>query len=308
MKVYNSVEELIGNTPLLRLNKIEKLFSLKAKLFAKLEKQNPAGSVKDRVALYMINDAEKRGLIKAGGTVIEPTSGNTGIGLASICAKKGYRLILTMPSTMSIERVNLLKAYGANVVLTDGLLGMKGAIEVAKKIASETENSIIIGQFDNKANPTAHYETTGKEIYSDLDGKVDVFISCVGTGGTFSGTSKYLKEQNPKIKTVAVEPANSPLISKGKVGAHKIQGIGANFIPDNFDKTLADDIATVKDEKAFELAKTVAREEGILVGISSGGALAVAIEYAKKEENSNKNIVIIFPDSGERYLSTGLYE
>lgn len=307
MKVFKDVCSLIGGTPLLELNNVKKEFNLSAKVFAKLEYFNPAGSVKDRPALFMIEDAENKGLLKKGGTVIEPTSGNTGIGLASICASKGYKLILTMPNTMSVERIKLLKAYGATVILTDGALGMKGAIEKAKEINEGTENSIIIGQFDNPINPISHYKTTAREIYNDLDGKVDIFIATVGSGGTISGIGKYLKEQNPNVKIIAVEPFNSPLISKGYSGAHKIQGIGANFIPKNYDANYVDEVVTVKEEDAFRFAKLVAKKEGILVGISSGAVLSAMVEIANHNENKEKNIVALFPDGGDRYLSTELF-
>ena len=308
MKIYQNVAELVGNTPILQLNNIKKNFNFGANIFAKLEYFNPAGSVKDRVAKSMIEDAESKGLLRRGATIIEPTSGNTGIGLAMLGASKGYKVVLTMPNTMSVERINLLKGYGAEVVLTDGKLGMKGAIDEANELNQTIKNSIIIGQFDNPANPLAHYLNTGKEIWEDLDGKVDIFIACVGSGGTISGTAKFLKEINPKIKVVAVEPASSPLISKGVSGSHKIQGIGANFIPKNYNPSVVDEVFTITDEQAFDCAKTVAKEEGVLVGISSGAVLCAGIEYAKKPENNGKNIVVIFPDTGERYLSTELFK
>ena len=307
MKIFNGVEELIGKTPLLKANNIKEKLNLKADIFLKLEFLNPAGSIKDRVALYMLKDAEEKGLIKKGGTVIEPTSGNTGIGLASLCASKGYKTVIVMPDTMSIERIKLIKAYGAEVVLTDGKLGMAGAIEKAEEIKRNTTCSFIAGQFENPANPTAHYYTTGKEIYQDTDGLVDIFVAGIGTGGTISGTAKYLKEKNPKIKVIGVEPKDSPLITEGKFGAHKIQGIGANFIPKNLDLSLIDEVKTVNSEDAYYCANLVAKEEGVLVGISSGAALSVAIEYAKKEENTGKKIVVILPDTGDRYLSTDLF-
>ena len=298
--------ELIGNTPLLELENIEKELGLKSRVFAKVELFNPAGSVKDRIALKMIEEAEKEGLLKEGSVIIEPTSGNTGIGLASIGAMKGYRVILTMPSSMSEERRKLLRAYGAELVLTDPKLGMKGAVDRANELLKEVHNSIILGQFINPNNPKMHYETTGPEIYKDLDGKVDIFIAGVGTGGTVSGVGKYLKEQNNNIKVIAVEPANSPLLTEGHAGGHGIQGIGANFVPETLDRDVYDQVMDIKDEDAFEYARMVGKKEGILVGISSGAALAAAIEVAK--ENEGKNIVVIFPDSGDRYLTTKLFE
>lgn len=307
MKIYNKIEEIIGFTPLLKLNNIINDLSLKADIYAKLEYLNPAGSIKDRAALYMLDAAEKSGALKNGGTVIEPTSGNTGIGLAAICARRGYNLILTMPETMSVERRNLLKAYGAKVVLTEGKKGMKGAIEKANEILAETDGAIIVGQFSNPANPAAHYYTTAREIYSDTDGKTDIFVTGVGSGGTVSGVGRYLKEQNPDIKVYAVEPENSQMIGKGVSGAHKIQGIGANFVPENFDASVVDGVIPVSDENAFEFAKTVAKREGALVGISSGAALSAAVTLARKAENFGKNIVVIFPDTGDRYLSTELF-
>lgn len=308
MKVYNSVENLIGKTPILEIAKINEFYSLKSKIFAKLESFNPAGSIKDRVALFMLDDAEKQGKIKVGATIIEPTSGNTGIGLASICASRGYKIILTMPDTMSVERINLLKAYGAEVVLTDGKMGMKGAVEKAIELNKEIENSFIPSQFENPSNPYAHYCTTGPEIWEDLDGEIDYFIAGIGTGGTLSGTGKFLKEKKPSIKIIGVEPESSPLITKGVSGGHKIQGIGANFIPQNFDDSICDEVLTVSNELAFEYARLMAKKQGVLVGISSGAALAVAFELAKKEENVGKNIVVIMPDTGDRYLSTELFK
>ncbi len=302
MKVYNSVTELIGKTPLLRLNNIEKALGLKGRLYAKLESFNPSCSAKDRPALYIIEDAEKKGLIKEGATIIEPTSGNTGIGLASICASRGYKAVIVMPDTMSVERIQSIKAYGAEVVLTDGKLGMQGAVEKAKQLNEEIKGSIIAGQFDNPANTLSHYCTTGPEIYDDLDGVVDVFIAGIGTGGTFSGVAKYLKQQC-EVLTIGVEPLSSPLITAGKAGAHKIQGIGANFVPKNFDKTVCDKIELVSDDDAYETAKLIATKEGVFVGISSGASLKVAITYAKQEEFADKNIVVILPDTGLRYLS-----
>ncbi len=308
MKVYNNIGELVGNTPMLRLNNIEKDLKLSAKLFAKLEYFNPTGSVKDRAAKEMIDDAERKGLISAGATIIEPTSGNTGIGIAAISVARGYRVILTMPESMSVERRKLLKAYGAEIVLTDATKGMGGAVEKAEEIKKATPNSIILGQFDNPANAMSHYLTTAKEIYDDCDKKVDVLVACFGTGGTVSGIAKYLKERLDEVTIVAVEPESSPLITKGYSGKHKIQGIGANFIPNVLDKSVIDKFVTVKDEDAFDCAREVAKKEGVLVGISSGAALSVAINLAKRPENKDKNIVVILPDTGERYLSTELFE
>lgn len=308
MKVYASVEELIGKTPLLRLDNLKEKLELKANVFAKLECFNPAGSVKDRVALSMIKGAEEKGILKEGGTVIEPTSGNTGIGIASICASKGYKAILVMPETMSVERQKLLKAYGAEVVLTKGELGMQGAIDKAEEIAKNTPNSIVAGQFSNPLNPLAHYQTTANEILLDLDNNIDFFVSAIGSGGTISGTAKRLKEVNENIKVIGVEPENSPLITKGISGKHKIQGIGANFIPQNLDLTVIDEVLTVSDKDAYEYARIFAKTEGILIGISSGCALKTALDLAKKQENQGKNIVVIMPDSGDRYLSTDLYD
>ncbi len=308
MKIYTKIDQLVGKTPLLEIVNIEKELSLKAKVLVKLESFNPAGSVKDRTALFMLNDAEKKGLISDGGTIIEPTSGNTGIGLASIGASRGYKVILTMPDTMSLERRRLLSAYGAEVVLTDGKLGMSGAIEKAKELQKQTPNSFIPSQFDNPSNIDAHYYTTAPEIYEDLDGNIDMFIAGVGTGGTITGSAKYFKEKNKNVKVVAVEPASSPMISEGKSGFHKIQGIGANFIPQNFDLSLCDKVVLATDEDAIFYAKLLAKQEGILVGISAGASLAVAIKEAKKEENSGKIIVALLADTGERYLSTELFE
>ncbi len=307
MKIYNSITELIGKTPLLELKKLEEEFESKARLLAKLEFFNPAGSVKDRVALNMIEDAEARGLLKKGATIIEPTSGNTGIGLALVAVSRGYRLILTMPDTMSVERRNLLKAYGAELVLTEGAKGMKGSIEKAEELAREIEGSFIPGQFTNEANPEAHIKSTGPEIWEDTDGKVDIFIACVGTGGTLTGTGQYLKSKNPDIKVIAVEPASSPLLSKGYAGSHGIQGIGANFVPDILDTSLYDEVIAITDEQAMETGKMVARKEGFLVGISSGAALAAAKAVASREENRGKNIVVLLPDTGDRYLSTPMF-
>ena len=286
---------------------LEEKLGLQAKLLLKLEYLNPAGSVKDRAAKYMIEAAEKQGILKEGSVIIEPTSGNTGIGLASIATVKGYRMILTMPDTMSVERINILKAYGAEVVLTPGALGMKGAIDKAEELARELPSSFIPGQFDNQANAQAHRETTGPEIWQDTDGAVDIFVACVGTGGTITGTGEYLKSQNDKIKVVAVEPADSPLLSGGKAGGHKIQGIGANFIPSLLNTDVYDEVFPVESEDAFAMAKLLGRTEGILVGISSGAALAAAVELAKRPENAGKNIVVLLPDSGDRYYSTPLF-
>lgn len=308
MKIFNSVEELIGNTPLIKVNNIIKQENLVANLIVKAERFNPAGSIKDRTALFMVNDAEQKGLIKKGATIIEPTSGNTGIGLGAICASRGYRLILTMPDTMSKERITVLKAYGAEVVLTEGRLGMQGAIEKAKEIQKKTPNSIIAGQFSNPANVLAHYQTTAKEIWEDTDNKVDVVIAGIGTGGTLSGIGKFLKEKNPEIEIIGVEPESSPLISKGESGAHKIQGIGANFIPENFYSEVCDRVVTVSDEDAYIYANTLAKKEGLLVGISSGAAFSLGVKLSKLEEYKDKNIVVILADLGERYLSTGVFE
>lgn len=308
MKIYRSITELIGKTPLLELSNYEKKNNLNAKIYAKLEFFNPAGSAKDRVALKMLDDAEKSGKIKKGAVIIEPTSGNTGIALASIAASRGYRAILTMPETMSIERRNLLSAYGAEIVLTDGKKGMSGAIEKAIELSKEIEGSFIPGQFDNPSNPLAHYESTGVEIWNDTDGNVDIFVAGVGTGGTLSGSGKYLKEKNPDIKVIAVEPEASPLLSKGTAGPHGIQGIGANFVPDNLDKSIYNEIIAVSDEDALREGKDIARTEGFLVGISSGAALFAAKELARRPENQGKTIVVILPDTGERYLSTPMFK
>ena len=308
MKIANSVIDLIGHTPLMALNQIKQAHQLQANLIAKIESINPAGSAKDRIARQMILDAEAQGLLKPGSVIIEPTSGNTGIGLASIASARGYRTILTMPETMSIERRNLLKAYGAELVLTEGAKGMQGAVDKAKELAREIPNSFFAGQFTNMSNPTAHYETTGPEIWEDTEGQVDVLVATFGTGGTISGTGKYLKEKNPNIHVVAVEPASSPLLSEGKFGPHKIQGIGANFIPETMDCNLPDEIITVTDEEAFACGKEMARTEGILVGISSGAALCAAVKVAERPEFFRKNIVVIFPDTGERYLSTSMFD
>ena len=307
MNIFTSASQLVGRTPLLELRGIEKELGLEAKIYAKLEYFNPAGSVKDRVALYMINDAEERGILKEGSVIIEPTSGNTGIGLASVAASRGYRTIIVMPETMSVERRQLMAAYGAELVLSPGSEGMKGAIALAEKLAEETENSFIAGQFVNPANVKAHYETTGPEIYEDTDGEVDIFIAGVGTGGTVTGTGHYLKEKKPEVKVIAVEPASSPVLSEGKAGPHKIQGIGAGFIPEILDTSVYDAVVPVENEAAFEAARLLGVKEGVLVGISSGAALHAAIEAAKKPENSGKKIVVLLPDTGDRYLSTELF-
>lgn len=305
--IYTSAEQLIGNTPLVELTHIEKELGLKARLIAKLELFNPAGSVKDRVALAMINDAEKRGVLNKDSVIIEPTSGNTGIGLASVAAARGYKLIIVMPDSMSVERRQIMKAYGAQLVLSPGAKGMPGAIELANQLAASTPNSFIAGQFVNPANVMAHYATTGPEIYSATDGKVDIFVAGVGTGGTITGTGRYLKEQNSNIKVVAVEPATSPVLSKGVKGPHGIQGIGAGFVPDILDTGIYDEIIPVKDEDAFAYGRMMGKKEGVLVGISSGAALAAAVELAKREENAGKQIVVLMPDTGDRYLSTKLF-
>ena len=305
--IYTSADQLIGKTPLLELTHIEKKHNLKAKIFAKLEYFNPAGSVKDRIAKAMIDDAEQKGLLKEGSVIIEPTSGNTGIGLASVAAARGYRIIIVMPETMSIERRQIMKAYGAELVLTDGTKGMKGAIEKADELSKEIPNSFIPGQFVNEANPKAHFETTGPEIFEDTDGNVDFFVAGVGTGGTITGVGKYLKSKLPKVKVVAVEPKSSAVLSTGVAGPHKIQGIGAGFVPKVLDTDIYDEIIPVENEDAFAMGKEVGRNEGVLVGISSGAALWAAIEVAKRPENEGKNIVVLFPDTGDRYLSTPLF-
>lgn len=301
-KIYESAAQLVGGTPLLELKRTEEEYGLKAKIFAKLEYFNPAGSVKDRIAKYMIETAEKSGAIKKGATLIEPTSGNTGIGIAAIGVAKGYKVVIVMPDTMSVERRKLIKAYGAEIVLTEGAKGMKGAIEKADEIAKQV-GGVVMGQFVNPANPAAHYATTGPEIYNDTDGKVDYFVAGVGTGGTLSGVGKYLKEKIDGVKIAAVEPASSPVLSKGKAGAHKIQGIGAGFIPETLDTSVFDEIIAVEDDDAFTCGRALCAREGILVGISSGAALCAAIAVAKRPENEGKNVVVLFPDSGDRYLS-----
>lgn len=307
-KVKNSFLDLVGNTPLVRVNNLIKKDELKADVLAKLEYFNPAGSVKDRIAKEMIQDALEKGLINENTTLIEPTSGNTGIGLSAVATALNLKIIIIMPETMSVERRNLMKAYGAELVLTPGSEGMKGAIAKAKELASQIENSFILGQFENPANPTAHYKTTGPEIYEQTEGKVDIFVAGVGTGGTISGIGKYLKEKNPEVKVVAVEPASSPVLSTGKGGAHKIQGIGAGFVPETLDTKIYDEIITVENEDAFATGKEMAKTEGILVGISSGAALYAAKELAKREENAGKTIVVLLPDGGDRYLSTPLIQ
>lgn len=307
MAVYTSIDQLIGNTPLLELSNIEKNLDLKAKVLVKLEYFNPAGSVKDRIAKAMLDDAEAVGKLNKDSVIIEPTSGNTGVGLASVAAARGYRLIITMPETMSVERRLLMKAYGAELVLTDGAKGMKGAIAKAEELTAEIPNSFIAGQFTNPANPQAHIKTTGPEIWNDTEGKVDVFVAGVGTGGTVTGVGKYLKSQNPDVKVVAVEPASSPVLSKGTAGAHKIQGIGAGFVPDTLDTSVYDEVIAVENDDAFETGRLVGHSEGVLVGISSGAAVWAAIELAKRAENEGKTIVALLADTGERYLSTPLF-
>lgn len=307
MTIYKNVTELIGNTPVVELSNLEKEVGLKAQLLAKVEFFNPAGSVKDRIAKRMIEKAEEQGLLKKGATIIEPTSGNTGIGLASVCASKGYKAIFTMPETMSVERRNLLKAYGAEIVLTPGSQGMKGAIAKAKELQESTPNSLIPSQFTNLENPQAHYETTGPELWEQTDGKIDIFVAGVGTGGTISGTGKYLKEKNPNIKIVAVEPEGSPVLSQGKAGPHGIQGIGAGFVPDTLNTQIYDEIITVTNENAYNTGRAIAQKEGLLVGISSGASVYAAIQLAKRPENEGKRIVALMPDTGERYLSTPMF-
>lgn len=307
MRVYRKITDLIGGTPLLELTNYEKANELNAKIYAKLEYFNPAGSVKDRIAKAMLDDAEEKGLLKPGAVIIEPTSGNTGIGLASVAASRGYKVILTMPETMSVERRNLLKAYGAELVLTEGAKGMPGAIAKAKELAEQTPNSYIPSQFTNPANPAVHLKTTGPEIWADTDGKVDIFVAGVGTGGTLSGVGAYLKSQNPNVKVVAVEPASSPVLSGGKAGPHKIQGIGAGFVPDTLNTDVYDEILPVQNEDAFATGRALARSEGVLVGISSGAAIFAAAQLAKRPENAGKVIVALLPDTGERYLSTPMF-
>ena len=307
MKTYDTITDLIGSTPLLKLNRFAAVENLGAEVYAKLEYFNPAGSVKDRIAYAMITDAEKSGALKPGSVIIEPTSGNTGIGLAAVAAARGYRIIIVMPETMSVERRQLMKAYGAELVLTEGAKGMKGAIAKAQELAAQTPDSFIPGQFTNPANPSAHRATTGPEIWNDTDGTVDIFVAGVGTGGTLTGVGEYLKSQNPNVKVVAVEPAGSPVLSKGVAGAHKIQGIGAGFVPDVLDTKIYDEIIPVENDDAFATGKRVGREEGVLVGISSGAALFAAIQLAKRPENAGKTIVALLPDTGDRYLSTPLF-
>ena len=307
-KIYTSADQLIGKTPLLELTHIEKELDLKAKIIAKLEYFNPAGSVKDRIAKKMIDDAEEKGILKEGSVIIEPTSGNTGIGLASVAAARGYRIIIVMPETMSVERRQLMKAYGAELVLSEGSKGMSGAIAKADEFAAEIPNSFIPGQFVNPANPKAHRETTGPEIYEDTDGKVDIFVAGVGTGGTVTGVGEYLKSRKPDVKVVAVEPKDSPVLSEGKAGAHKIQGIGAGFVPDVLNTAVYDEVLPVSNDDAFETGKLLGKSEGVLVGISSGAALYAAIELAKRPENEGKTIVVLLPDTGDRYLSTPLFQ
>ncbi|MBQ7829556.1 MAG: cysteine synthase A [Clostridia bacterium] len=308
MKIYKSVFDLVGNTPLLELTNFEQKIASEAKIYAKVEFFNPAGSVKDRVAREMIEKYEKEGKLTKNSTLIEATSGNTGIGLAALCAARGYKLIIVMPDTMSAERRALMSAYGARLVLTDGALGMQGAIQKAEELESSIEGAMIVGQFTNPSNPEAHYKTTGPEIWQDTDGKVDILIACVGTGGTLSGTGRYLKDQNPGVKVIAVEPAASPYLSEGRAGAHKIQGIGAGFLPETLDRSVIDRVVTVTDDEAYESAREIAKSDGLLVGISSGAALAATRKIATDPENKGKNIVVILPDTGERYLSAGVFE
>ena len=304
MAIYKSISELVGNTPLVQINKSN---NTKANIFAKVEYFNPTGSVKDRIAKSMIEDAEQKGLINKDTLIIEPTSGNTGIGLAAIATSKGYKAVIVMPDTMSVERRNLMKAYGAKVVLSDGTKGMKGAIEKANELKEENPNAFIPGQFNNPSNPLAHYKTTGPEIYNDLEGKVDVLVGGIGTGGTISGTGKYLKEKNPNLKIIGVEPASSPVLTKGRSGPHKIQGIGAGFVPDTLDRSILDEVITVENEDAFAYSRKLSHNEGILVGISSGAAFKAALEIAQRKEYEGKNIVVILPDGGDRYMSTPLF-
>ena len=305
--IYKSIEELIGSTPLMELSNLEEKLELKATLLAKVEALNPGGSAKDRVAKRMVEDAEKAGILKAGATIIEPTSGNTGIGLAVMAAARGYRAIIVMPDSMSMERRLLMTAFGAELVLTEGARGMTGAIEKAEELAKEIPDSFIPGQFDNPSNPAAHYETTGPEIWADTDGKVDIFVAGIGTGGTITGTGRYLKEQNPDVKIIGVEPASSPLLTKGEAGPHGLQGIGANFVPSILDTEIYDEVMTVTEEEAYEAGRMIARNEGLLVGISAGAALHAAMEAAKRPENAGKNIVVLLPDTGDRYLSTPMF-
>lgn len=307
-KIYTSADQLIGHTPLLELTHIEAAEGLQAKILAKLEYFNPAGSVKDRIAKAMIDDAEAKGVLKPGSVIIEPTSGNTGIGLASVAAARGYRIIIVMPETMSVERRNLMRAFGAELVLTEGAKGMKGAIEEAERLAAEIPSSFIPSQFSNPANPAVHERTTGPEIWEDTDGAVDILVAGVGTGGTLSGTGAYLKAQNPAIQVVAVEPAGSPVLSEGRAGAHKIQGIGAGFVPETLDTAIYDEVIAIEDEEAFEAGRELAAHDGLLVGISSGAAVAAAAKLARRPENVGKNIVVILPDTGERYLSTAMFD
>lgn len=306
-RIYKSIEELIGKTPLLELSNLEKKLDLNATLLAKVEALNPGGSAKDRVAKRMVEDAEKAGILKAGATIIEPTSGNTGIGLAVMAAARGYRAIIVMPDSMSMERRLLMTAFGAELVLTEGAKGMSGAIAKAEELAKEIPNSFIPGQFDNPSNPAAHYESTGPEIWEDTDGKVDIFVAGIGTGGTITGTGRYLKEQNPNVKIIGVEPTSSPLLTKGEAGPHGLQGIGANFVPSILDTEIYDEVITVTDEDAYEAGRAIARGEGLLVGISAGAALHAAVEVAKRPENAGKNIVVLLPDTGDRYLSTPMF-
>lgn len=306
-KIYKSIEELIGRTPLLELSNLEKKLELNATLLAKVEALNPGGSAKDRVAKRMVEDAEKAGILKAGATIIEPTSGNTGIGLAVMAAARGYRAIIVMPDSMSMERRLLMTAFGAELVLTEGAKGMTGAIEKAEELAKEIPNSFIPGQFDNPSNPAAHYETTGPEIWEDTEGKVDIFVAGIGTGGTITGTGRYLKEQNPDVKIIGVEPASSPLLTKGEAGPHGLQGIGANFVPSILDTEIYDEVITVTEEEAYEAGRSIARTEGLLAGISAGAALHAAVEVAKRPENAGKTIVVLLPDTGDRYLSTPMF-
>ena len=308
MKIYHTAADLVGRTPLLELGRIEKSYGLEAVLLAKLEYLNPAGSVKDRIAKAMIEDAEEKGLLRKGSVIIEPTSGNTGIGLASVAAAKGYRLIITMPETMSVERRKLMQAYGAELVLTEGVKGMKGAIAKAEELSREIPGSFIPGQFVNPANPKVHKATTGPEIWEDTDGKVDIFVAGVGTGGTITGVGEFLKQKNPQVRIVAVEPSDSPVLSKGTAGSHKLQGIGAGFVPETLDTAIYDEVIAIEDEEAFEAGRELAAHDGLLVGISSGAAVAAAAKLARRPENVGKNIVVILPDTGERYLSTAMFD